>query len=178
MRDIMLIDLYELLQEEDGSRNYQPKIEASEFKTKNNSYEIQKYELKLSLHNNGKKHILCSCKGYVVLSIPCDRCLEPVDYKINIDYFKDLDMNKSAEEKIAELDEESYLDGTTLDFEVLIHNEILVNLPMKVLCRNDCKGICNRCGANLNMGSCKCDDAELDPRMSKILDVFNQFKEV
>ena len=48
---------------------------------------------------------------------------------------------------------------------------------MKVLCRENCKGICNRCGANLNLGSCKCDDAELDPRMSKILDIFNQFKE-
>ena len=107
-----------------------------------------------------------------------DRCLEPVDYKIDIDYFKDLDMNKTAEEKIAELDEDYYLEGTSFDTEVLIHNEVLVNLPMKVLCRENCKGICNRCGANLNLGSCKCDDAELDPRMSKILDIFNQFKEV
>ena len=49
---------------------------------------------------------------------------------------------------------------------------------MKVLCKEDCKGICNRCGANLNMGSCKCDNAEPGTGMSKILDVFNQFKEV
>ncbi|MFQ9515493.1 MAG: YceD family protein [Eubacterium sp.] len=174
----MLIDLYELLQEEDGRRYYHPQLEASEFKTKNVSYKIKEYDLKLLFHNEGKKHISCQCEGYVVLTIPCNRCLEPVDYKIDIDYFKDLDMNKSAEEKVAELDEENYLEGTNFDSEVLIHNEILVNLPMKVLCRNDCKGICNRCGANLNMGSCKCDNAELDPRMSKILDVFNQFKEV
>lgn len=174
----MLIDLYELLQEENGHRTYHPEIEAKEFQTKNNSYPIREYEIKLSFHNEGEKHISCKCEGNVVLVIPCDRCLEPVDYEINIDYFKELDMNKSSEEKIAELDEENYLEGTTFDSEVLIYNEILVNLPMKVLCRSDCKGICNRCGANLNMGSCKCDNAELDPRMSKILDVFNQFKEV
>ena len=174
----MLIDLYGLLQEEDGHRTYHPEIEVSEFKTKNTSYSIKEYDIKLSFHNEGKKHIACKCEGSVVLVIPCDRCLEPVDHKINIDYFKELDMNKSSEEKIAELDEENYLDGTVFDSEVLIYNEILVNLPMKVLCRSDCKGICNRCGANLNMGSCNCDVAELDPRMSKILDIFNQFKEV
>lgn len=110
--------------------------------------------------------------------IPCDKCLEPVPYEINIDYFKDLDMNKSSEEKIAELDEEVYLEGTKFDSDVFVYNEILVSLPMKVLCKEDCKGICNRCGANLNMGSCKCDNAEPGTGMSKILDVFNQFKEV
>lgn len=174
----MLIDLYELLQEDDGHKVIHLTPEISEFKTKDGSYPIKESELTLTFHNEGKKHISCKCQGDVVLEIPCDRCLEPVDYKINIDYFKDLDMNKSAEEKIAELDEESYLEGTVFDTEVLIYNEILVNLPMKVLCREDCKGICNRCGANLNKGSCECDVAELDPRMSKILDVFNQFKEV
>ena len=98
--------------------------------------------------------------------------------KIDIDYFEDLDMNKTSEEKIAELDEHFFMDGTKFDTEVFISNEILVNLPMKVLCSENCKGICNRCGANLNMGSCKCDSAGQDPRMSKILDIFNQFKEV
>lgn len=174
----MLIDLHELLQEEGGRRKHHLELESKEFKTKDDTYKIKDYELKLSFGNEGKKHISCKCEGNVVMEIPCDKCLEPVDYQIDINYFKDLDMNKTAEEKIADLDEESYLDGTSFDTEVLIYNEILVNLPMKVLCSENCKGICNRCGANLNKGECKCDVAELDPRMSKILDVFNQFKEV
>ena len=174
----MLIDLYELLQTEDGDRNYEPKLEVKEFKTNTDSFPIKDTDIKLSFPNDGKKHILCNCQGVVTLQMQCDRCLEDVDYPINIDYFKDLDMNKTKEERIAELDEISFLEGTSFDTEVFIHNEILVNLPMKVLCRKDCKGICNRCGANLNKGSCKCQEAELDPRMSKILDVFNQFKEV
>ena len=174
----MIIDLHELLQEDNGNRSYHLQLEADVFETSTASYKIKDYDLQLSFHNEGKKHISSRCEGFVVLEIPCDRCLEPVDYKIDIDYFKDLDMNKTAEEKIAELDEDYYLEGTSFDTEVLIHNEVLVNLPMKVLCRENCKGICNRCGANLNLGSCKCDDAELDLRMSKILDIFNQFKEV
>ena len=72
----------------------------------------------------------------------------------------------------------TFNDGTKFDSQMFIYNEILVNLPMKVLCRTDCKGICNRCGVNLNVSTCKCQDAEPGTGMSKILDVFNQFKEV
>lgn len=174
----MLIDLYELLQEEDGIRDFHPAFETKEFKTKKEIYPVKEYDIHFSFHNDGKKHVSFDCKGSVTLLIPCDRCLEDVDYNVNIDCFKDLDLNKTSEERIADLDEESYLDGTKFDSEVFIYNEILVNLPMKVLCRTDCKGICNRCGANLNLRSCKCEDAEPGTGMSKILDVFNQFKEV
>ena len=104
--------------------------------------------------------------------------LEPVSYDINIDTFKDLDLNKTSQQRIDDLDETTYLDGTKFDSQMFIYNEILVNLPMKVLCRTDCKGICNRCGVNLNVSTCKCQDAEPGTGMSKILDVFNQFKEV
>ena len=94
-------------------------------------------------------------------------------FKIDIDYFKDLDMNKTAEEKIAELDEDYYLEGTSFDTEVLIHNEVLLIYLMKVLFAvKNCKRNLHRCGAKIWE-----DDAELDPRMSKIF-IFNQFKEV
>lgn len=59
-----------------------------------------------------------------------------------------------------------------------LHNEVLINWPMRVLCKEDCKGICSRCGANLNQGSCDCDTADLDPRMAVISDIFKNFKEV
>ena len=176
--DIMLINLNEVLQETGAHKEFKPEIEICEFEYNNTTYPIKEYNLKISFINSGKKHISSKCDGSIILVIPCDKCLDPVDYTININYFKDLDMNKTSEQRAADLDEEVYLEGKEFDFEVFIHNEILVNLPMKVLCSDDCKGICNRCGANLNKGSCKCDKAELDPRMSKILDVFNQFKEV
>ena len=78
----------------------------------------------------------------------------------------------------SEGDEVSYIQDSHIDVEELVQNEIFVNLPMKVLCSEDCKGICNRCGTNLNQMTCDCDTTELDPRMSKVLDIFNQFKEV
>lgn len=174
----MLIDLYQLIQEEQSSKVIVPQPETKEFKTKDSSYDVVDCDLKLSLKNAGNKKIDCKLTGSVNLMIPCDCCLEPVLSKIDIDFDKELDMNKSMEEKIEELDEECFLNENSLDVDALIHNEILINLPMKILCKDDCKGICRKCGMNLNMGSCKCNQTELDPRMSKILDVFNQFKEV
>ena len=84
----MIIDLHELLQEDNGNRSYHLQLEADVFETSTASYKIKDYDLQLSFHNEGKKHISSRCEGFVVLEIPCDRCLEPVDYKIDIDYFK------------------------------------------------------------------------------------------
>ena len=60
----------------------------------------------------------------------------------------------------------------------LVYSEILVNWPLRVLCKEDCKGICSICGKNLNHGTCDCDHTDLDPRMAQIRDIFNKFKEV
>ena len=173
----MLIDLYQFLQEDMESKSYKPQPEKS-FKMKDLEYDMVDCDLTLQLDNHGNRKIGCRLDGYVCLTIPCERCLKPVLSQIDISFDKELDMNKSAEEKIRENDEECFVSDFSLDTDVLIHNEILMNLPMKVLCSADCKGICHRCGANLNDGPCRCQNTELDSRMSKILDVFNQFKEV
>ena len=80
--------------------------------------------------------------------------------------------------KVVELDEKNYIDGYNLDVDKLLYNEILIGWPMKILCSETCKGICNTCGQNLNKGTCNCEDTSLDPRMSVIRDVFKNFKEV
>ena len=51
-------------------------------------------------------------------------------------------------------------------------SEMLIGWPTKVLCKEDCKGICNVCGQNLNEGTCDCEDTGLDPRMSVVRDLF------
>ena len=67
-------------------------------------------------------------------------------------------------------DDNSFIEESNLDVERLVYKELLINMPMKVLCSEDCQGISNRCGSD--------DTTELDPRMSKIKDIFNKFKEV
>lgn len=114
------------------------------------------------------------------VEIPCDRCLEAVTEDFELDFTKRVDLSVSDEDNMFsdEFDESNYIDGYTLDVDMLVYNEVLIGWPTKILCSENCKGICNVCGQNLNQGTCDCEDTSLDPRMSVIRDVFKNFKEV
>lgn len=175
----MLIDLSELLSVSGKKVDIQATIEMNQFHSKVADYPIvEKSPFDMHLANTGKKMIAISFETEVELLLPCDRCLEDVRHTLNIKMNKEIDMNESDEKRIESMDELCFIKDSELDVERLIYNEILVHLPMKVLCNENCKGICNRCGANLNSQTCDCDTTELDPRMSKIRDIFNNFKEV
>jgi len=66
--------------------------------------------------------------------------------------------------------EEAYiiLDDGMLDVDGLAAEDISLELPTKVLCRDDCKGLCPKCGKNWNEGSCDCETKEVDPRFLKL----------
>ena len=107
----------------------------------------------------------------------CDRCLKPVSQKVMFDIAREV---QGPEEYTsdAEDDDQSFMKGYQLDADDLIRNECFMNLPVKVLCRPDCRGICMRCGKDLNTGECGCDTFVPDPRMARIKDIFDANKEV
>ena len=132
----------------------------------------------LSVEHIKNRELLITGKNRITVEIPCDRCLEPVKTELTLDFCKNVDLDASDGEQPEELDETNYIDGYELDAEQLLRNEVLIGWPTKILCRDDCKGICSVCGQNLNRGTCNCEDTGLDPRMSVIRDVFKNFKEV
>lgn len=175
----MLINLSELFTSEGKIKNYSLDIEMTEFHAPDGVYEIvEPKPVILQMTNVGDRTLVLEGEINLSLMIPCDRCLEPVKIPFHLIVERTLDMNQSEEERIKSLDEQPYLKGYNLDLDQLVSNELLLNLPMKVLCNEDCKGICNRCGENLNHETCGCDRSSLDPRMSVIQDIFKQFKEV
>jgi uncharacterized protein len=64
----------------------------------------------------------------------------------------------------------AFYDGIALDVDLMILEQIELSMPMKFVCREDCKGLCYRCGADLNEGACVCGNEETDPRLSVLLD--------
>ena len=96
----------------------------------------------------------------LTILIPCGRCLEEVPVEFELDFEKKIDMNLTEEERREALDECAYIHGYDLDVDELVYSEILVNWPLRVLCKDDC------------------DHTDLDPRMAQIRDIFNKFKEV
>ncbi|MFO7810637.1 MAG: DUF177 domain-containing protein [Candidatus Delongbacteria bacterium] len=105
----------------------------------------------------------------------CDRCAE--SYKttqfIKIDYMFHIGKLRTDTEDIIDIDpseNEGYLDLSNYYAEAFF-----ISQPMKHLCSDDCKGLCQRCGANLNNGSCGCkSERSIDPRWNKLQDILDK----
>lgn len=175
----MLLDLSGVMSEQHTELVQDADIDMTMFSARNESFSILK-KTPVSIHVSHVKErkFQITGKGSVTLEIPCDRCLEPVETEVLLDFVKNIDLDVPDGEQADELDETNYIDGYTLDVDKLVRGEILIGWPTKILCSEDCKGICNVCGQNLNQGTCDCEDTGLDPRMSVIRDVFKNFKEV
>jgi uncharacterized protein len=72
----------------------------------------------------------------------------------------------------------AYYDGIALDVDLMVMEQIELALPMKFVCREDCKGLCYRCGADLNQGPCLCRNEVTDPRLSVLLDFQKKKREM
>jgi len=64
----------------------------------------------------------------------------------------------------------AYYDGLSLDVDLMVLEQIELAIPMKFVCREDCKGLCYKCGADLNEGACLCKNEIPDARLSVLLD--------
>ena len=104
------------------------------------------------------------------LEILCARCLEPVHYPIQRQYDllyrpqgSDFGGNKEVEmqDKDAAI---SYYEGDGLELEDVLREQMLLAVPLKTVCKDECKGLCPQCGRNLNTGECECAQSASDPR--------------
>ena len=108
-----------------------------------------------------------------ILELPCSRCLEPyrlpVDVPFDLRYLPATAMSTEDESAIAEEDlETSYYRDDHIDLNELLREQFYLALPMKPLCREDCKGLCPQCGTNLNASECACETAWQDPRLAAL----------
>lgn len=105
-----------------------------------------------------------------VFSADCDRCGLPTETEYSIQF------EKSLAPEIEGEDSDSILPvpDMKLDLKELVYTEVLLSLPMKHLCREKCKGICFKCGKNLNDGVCGCDQKEIDPRLQALADLLKE----
>lgn len=105
--------------------------------------------------------------------IECTRCLQPIEQKMEFQFEaafvtpENYTQAKEAELGAEDLDV-SLIEGNEIDLKELVREQILLNLPEQVFCREDCKGLCEKCGANRNLIDCKCIEKEVDPRWAAL----------
>jgi uncharacterized protein len=108
--------------------------------------------------------------------VECARCAEPLTRHLDIP-FEDVFVNaaeetneKDLEVEGSDLDEQLVI-GNEIDLTETIREQILLNLPEQVLCKEDCKGLCPQCGANRNLLDCDCGKEDIDPRWAALKDL-------
>ena len=162
----MLINLSDVLSDQHKTVEETVPLTMGEIRMKFGKYPIVESEpVHVRVEHVRGKEMLIYADTRLVTVIPCDRCLEDVRYEFALDFAKHVDIGLSDAELTEELDESNFIDGYHLDVDKLLSNEILSGWPEKVLCKEDCKGLCPVCGQNLNTKSCDCEDTGLDPRM-------------
>ncbi len=112
--------------------------------------------------------VLLDARLLYTVTMPCDRCCETVTREYEKHFSHTLVRELSGEQ-----DDDAYVvtPDERLDLDCLLREDILLDMPSKFLCSPDCKGICPKCGKNLNEGPCGCDLRETDPRLAILKDL-------
>lgn len=98
----------------------------------------------------------------------CDRCMDDIERSYSIS-LKKIIVSKMENEN-DDYDDYIVVENNVLDLDGLINEEIQLFLPAKMLCKEDCKGLCQGCGKNLNYEKCECEK-EVDPRLAALSDL-------
>jgi len=108
------------------------------------------------------------------VEVRCDRCLAPVVVAVDADF----DVAyipaeaEDTEREVTELQPDELIfatyEGDSLDIDELAREQLLLALPLRQLCREDCKGLCPTCGADLNSQTCNCEQQDTDPRWAAL----------
>lgn len=100
---------------------------------------------------------------------PCDRCgVDTVhNHTVNVDKLLATAIERQESDTIITVPD------MKLDVDEFVYSEVILDLPSKHLCKETCKGICFKCGKNLNEGECGCSHKEVDPRLAKLMELLD-----
>ena len=110
----------------------------------------------------------------VEMQLTCARCLDVLSYPLaahfNQYYQSNAHHSLAGEIALQKKDlEVGFFSGDFIDVSDIVREQILLNLPIKPLCQEGCRGLCPSCGRNRNRDRCRCDPAVSDPRLAPLL---------
>ena len=106
---------------------------------------------------------ICATRAFA-----CDRCLAEKEAQERYPFMEDFRRDGAADDMDA-----NALGEEGIDLAPMVRDIVIAALPIRNLCRPDCKGLCPKCGADLNQGDCGCDREVVDPRLAVLKDLMN-----
>lgn len=101
--------------------------------------------------------------------VSCYRCLKEIEGQLDIAIYENITNDKSK----ADDSDEYFYTGNYLELDKILEDNMILNLPMKHLCTQECKGLCKHCGVDLNTGICCCKDDTANPQMESLRNYFD-----
>lgn len=157
----MLLELEDVFLQEGASRSFCGSIDLSSVNINGVYPFVAPVEVEGKVENRAGL-VQLDVKAKFQFSIPCDRCAVQVERPYDYPFSHVLVLSLENEEDSGEYIQVS---DYKLDLDELVRADILLELPTKFLCKEDCKGLCPQCGKNLNEGACNCQTHQIDPRM-------------
>ena len=113
--------------------------------------------------------------------VPCARCIEPVEIPLAAEFdliFRPTGTDAGPSERSISAPETEigYYQKDSLSLEDVLREQVLLSLPVRTLCKPDCKGLCPHCGANRNTNPCSCEEGQTDPRWEGLTGLRSRFK--
>ncbi|MGN0470730.1 MAG: YceD family protein [Acutalibacteraceae bacterium] len=165
----MILDLKKIFLDEDADLSVQTKLDLSEIKRNGIDSFPEPVSADIRVCNRAGI-VIFECDVAFDYKFRCDRCAVLSDRKFACKFRHIL---------VTELSDESgddYIEAPDykLDTDALLRDDILLELPSKFLCKESCKGLCPKCGKNLNEGECNCDTHEPDPRLAVLKQLLSE----
>jgi len=135
-------------------------------------------EISGKITRNGNQ-VLISGRIVARAEVDCDRCLKsvevPVRSEFNLQYVTNADYEAIQAAELLETDLAlSVFDGEGIDIDEIVREQVLLAVPTRGLCNEDCKGFCPICGADKNLQNCGCRTEEIDPRWAVLKELGNR----
>lgn len=169
----MSIDLSNLFSKDETVYSFEGEIVNSDINLNLKEFEVlNPIRYKGEICKVNREYII-NISTYYTFKTNCDRCLNSTTKDINSSLSAKLEDYKKMQEE----DEEEdiiYYKNDVLDIEKHVLMEVLSSLPMKTLCKGDCKGLCPVCGTDFNKESCDCIVENIDPRFEKLKNYFDK----
>lgn len=103
----------------------------------------------------------------------CSRCLGEYEAPVTAHWEEQFtDVEHRAQE--TEEQEIHFVEGNVVDLTPFIREALILNIPFAPVCREDCKGLCPKCGTNKNQAVCDCVTESIDPRLAKLQELLKQ----
>ncbi len=124
-------------------------------------------QFELVLTNVGGSAIDVEGQVQVALKVPCSRCLQDFILSLNVP-FSETYYEKNQPAHSGKTEEWVVYSGDYIDITPEVLKTVLINLPMRFICSEQCRGLCPICGMDLNIKQCNCVQEDLDPRLAKL----------